>query len=117
MKEYFLKLGDKGTAGLFRPSSMDIMRSKGADTLTLVSEIPLFITKGAGEDIGPPDIAAEMWKAKIDEWRQSINQNMGEAQLNKEFIQSGIRPVPIIDQLKLQWNFIIAGLRCLATEI
>ena len=41
MSEYFIEQGDEETADLFRPSSMETMRSLGGDPLTLVSEMPL----------------------------------------------------------------------------
>ena len=52
MSEYFMAAGDPVTASLFRPSSMETVRSLGGDPLTLVSEMPLFITPGVGEVLG-----------------------------------------------------------------
>ena len=44
MRDHFLGLGDPDTAARFRPSSMETIRSLGGDPLTLVSEMPLFLT-------------------------------------------------------------------------
>ncbi len=52
MRKHFSQLGDNRTAALFRPSSMETVRALGGDPLTLVSEMPLFITPGVGEELG-----------------------------------------------------------------
>ena len=46
MRRHFLDLGDPETAARFRPSSMEAVRALGGDPLTLVTEMPLFITPG-----------------------------------------------------------------------
>ena len=65
-------INDPATAALFRPSSMEHVRALGGDPLTLVSEMPLFITPGVGDEIGPPDPKALEWKKKIDAWRTQL---------------------------------------------
>jgi hypothetical protein len=70
MREHFLALGDQETASRFRPSSMETARGLGGDSLTLVTEMPLFITPGVGEELGPPDPVAVEWKERIEGWRR-----------------------------------------------
>ena len=53
MRRHFLDLEDPETAARFRPSSMEAVRSLGGDPLTLVTEMPLFITPGVGAELGP----------------------------------------------------------------
>jgi hypothetical protein len=100
MTAHFRVIGDEETAALFRPSSMEYVRSLGGDTLTLVSEMPLFVTPGVGEAPGPPDTAAEEWKARIGSWamRGDVTRSEMEA--------AGLRPMPVRDQMALQWFFV-----------
>ena len=78
MAKHFLDLGDDGMASKFRPSSMEGIRKIstefGVDTLTLVSEMPLFIG------------------SKTDD-------------------ASALKPMPIMDQMALQWVFVASGIR------
>ena len=54
MIAHFEALGDAETAALFRPSSMEFVRSLGDDPLTLVSEMPLFLVpESSGEQRAP----------------------------------------------------------------
>lgn len=53
MAQHFRRLGDPATAALFRPSSMETVRSFGGDPLTLVSEMPLFL-EGTAEETPIP---------------------------------------------------------------
>ena len=62
MARHFLNLNDKKSAAKFRPSSMETIRSFYADSLTLVTEMPLFITPGVGNILGPPDPKDLFWK-------------------------------------------------------
>lgn len=56
MRDHFLAEGEPETAALFRPSSMELVRSLGGDPLTFVSEMPLFLTPAAGSTgSGAPD--------------------------------------------------------------
>ena len=110
MRKHFLDLGDKETAGLFRPSSMETIRSRGNDPLTLVTEMPLFITPGVGEQLGPPDPAATEWKRRIDSWRIQLQNEAGAADVAAEAAASGLRAMPVRDQMVLQWTLIAAGL-------
>jgi hypothetical protein len=127
MAEHFRGRGDEETARLFRPSSMETVRSLGGDPLTLVSEMPLFITPGVGEELGPPDPAAEEWKRRTEGWRRSLRdagrrgreheqqqheqeQGRGRERVRSEIEGSDLRPMPVRDQMALQWAFIVAGI-------
>ena len=69
------------------------------------------LAPGVGETIEPADSAAEAWKARIMEWKGRIERDpAGETAVRDEAAASGIRPVPIRDQLVLQWRFICAGI-------
>ena len=117
MREHFLGLGDEATAGRFRPSSMEAVRSLGGDTLTLVTEMPLFITPGVGETLGPPDPVAVRWKARIDGWRVELAAGRAvPAEVTREGARLGIRPMPVTDQMRLQWTLVEAGLEAVAAQ-
>ncbi len=115
MREHFLALEDEATAGRFRPSSMEAVRSLGGDTLTLVTEMPLFITPGVGVTLGPPDPAALRWKARIDGWKAALASGRASpAQVTREGARLGLRPMPAEHQMKLQWTLVEAGLETIA---
>ena len=110
MREHFIAAGDEETAALFRPSSMETIRSLGGDPLTLVSEMPLFITPGVGETLGPPDPVAEEWKSRIGGWSVELHRGRDPAEVEAEAASHGLKAMPIRDQMVLQWTFIAAGL-------
>jgi hypothetical protein len=109
MRQYFIDQSDPETADLFRPSSMEAIRSLGGDPLTLVSEMPLFVTPGVGDTLGPPDPVAEAWKARIDRWRSLLMEDDTDAVVLREAVESGLRPMPVRDQMRLQWALVAAG--------
>ncbi len=110
MRKHFLELGDEETASRFRPSSMETVRSLGGDPLTLVSEMPLFITPGVGEELGPPDPVLELWKERRVRWRAAAQSEERAAAVAREAQEAGLRAMPVKDQMILQWTFIVAGL-------
>ena len=110
MRSHFAALGDLDTAGRFRPSSMETIRSLGGDPLTLVSELPLFLTPGVGEDLGPPDPLAERWKERVSGWRTALLAEMDPDGIRREAVEKGLRAVPVPTQMDLQWELIRAGL-------
>ena len=96
---------------------MEAVRSLGGDTLTLVTEMPLFITPGVGETLGPPDPEAVRWKARIDGWRAELAAGRAApAEVTREGARLGIRPMPVTDQMKLQWTLVEAGLEAVAAR-
>jgi len=111
MRAHFLGLGDEATAARFRPSSMETIRSLGGDALTLVSEMPLFLTPGVGLVLGPPDPAAEAWRARIDGWRVQIAQGADAGAIRAQAQDAGLRPMPVRDQMTLQLTMLDAGMR------
>lgn len=110
MREHFERLHDPDIASKFRPSSMETIRALEGDPLTLVSEMPLFITPGVGEELGPPDPASQKWSERIAEWREQLDGGRPPQEIADAAAQAGLRPMPIRDQMILQWTFIIAGL-------
>jgi len=111
MRQHFLGLGDEETASRFRPSSMETTRCMGGDTLTLVSEMPLFITPGVGDTLGPPDPRAVEWRGRIAAWKEDLRNGREPATVTTEAAGLGLRPMPVPDQLRLQWTLICAGLQ------
>lgn len=111
MREHFEALGDPVTAARFRPSSMEAIRSLGGDPLTLVSEMPLFLTPGVGEEIGPPDPALEAWRERIETWRARLADGEEPKRVSTEAAAAGLEPMPIQDQMRLQWRLITAGIQ------
>jgi len=82
----------------------------------MVSEMPLFLLPGVGETLGPPDPVAVEWRERIERWRTSIERGAEPAAINAESRQAGLRPMPIRDQMTIQWTMIRAGLEA-ATNI
>jgi hypothetical protein len=118
MREHFLALDDPDTAARFRPSSMETMRSLGDDALTLVSEMPLFLTPGVGVDLGPPDPVATEWRERLTAWfARAAPAGPGVPldpavldEIRAEASEFGLRAMPVRDQMALQWALISAGL-------
>lgn len=134
MRAHFEALGDLDMAGRFRPSSMETIRSFGHDTLTLVSEMPLFITPGVGKTLGPPDPAALEWAERFAGWQAQVatppdtaaglttdaGSNTDAASntraasptdaVTSAALAAGLVAMPVRDQMALQWAFICAGL-------
>jgi hypothetical protein len=110
MRDHFLALGDKETAGKFRPSSMETIRALGGDPLTLVSEMPLFITPGVGESLGPPDPKAEEWKERIAGWNAELLAGASPTNVSKSATDADLVPMPAADQMRIQWMLIASGL-------
>ncbi len=110
MQRHFQTRGDSETAAKFRPNSMETVRALGGDPLTLVTEMPLFITPGVGERLGPPDPVAEEWKRTVDRWRAHVRGDGDPEVVRAEAREMGLRPMPVRDHMILQWTLITAGL-------
>ncbi|MDH3224940.1 MAG: M14 family zinc carboxypeptidase, partial [Gemmatimonadota bacterium] len=97
MRDHFLALRDQATASRFRPSSMEAVRSFSDDPLTLVTEMPLFITPGVGETLGPPDPRLEAWKQRIAGWLARVQRSDGDPEslnaVGAEAETEGLRPM------------------------
>ncbi|MCB9496594.1 MAG: hypothetical protein H6686_06885 [Fibrobacteria bacterium] len=63
MREHFQRRGDSRTAGLFRPSSMEFVRSLGGDPFTFVTEVPLFVLPDPGHPKWPDRLVG--WSALL----------------------------------------------------
>ncbi len=125
MRQHFLALGEPDTAARFRPSSMEVIRSLGGDPLTLVSEMPLFITPGVGIDLGPPDLQAEAWRERMEGWSLLLEEAKRGSdsdpdrlsrvadQVVAEAADAGLVPMPVSDQLRFQWHFVAQGLEAI----
>ncbi|MFQ5679001.1 MAG: M14 family zinc carboxypeptidase [Gemmatimonadota bacterium] len=122
MRRYFEERGEEETARRFRPSSMETIRGLGGDPLTLVSEMPLFLAPRVGETPGPPDPVAEVWRRRVEEWRELLrsapDRGQGESavQVRAAAREKGLRPMPAGDQMELQWTLIVAGLEQVLRE-
>jgi zinc carboxypeptidase len=103
MIAYFEERGDPETAARFRPSSMECVRSLGGDPLTLVSEMPLFLRPlAAGESGRPDDPRFTAWLGRLSA--------LPPEQVRAEAARSGVRGMPIRDQMRLQLAFLEAAL-------
>ena len=116
MREHFEALGDRETAARFRPSSMEAIRALGGDPLTLVSEMPLFLTPGVGDELGPPDPAAEAWRARITDWRSRLGAGTAPSAVSSEAEEMGMTAMPIGNQMTLQWRLVTAGIEQVEAE-
>ena len=114
MCAHFNALGDSDTAMRFRPSSMETIRSLGGDPLTLVSEMPLFLTPGVGESLGPPDPVLASWRTEIERWRSQLGRGRDPDLVTDEAHRQGLTPMPVLDQMNLQWTLVLAGLATVA---
>ncbi len=111
MRQHFIALGDENMAQRLRPSSMETIRGLGGDALTMVSEMPLFLLPGVGETLGPPDPVAVEWRKRIEKWRMTAREDAALATINAEAREMGLRPMPVRDQMMLQWTMVRAGLK------
>ena len=126
MRRHFLELGDPETAARFRPSSMEAVRALGGDPLTLVTEMPLFITPGVGAELGPPDPALMRWRERIVGWEARLRgASEGgdevaarvEAEVRGEAARAGMWAMPVEDQMRFQWAFIREGLGAVGARL
>jgi len=108
MREHFLAAGDPATAALFRPSSMESVRALGGDPLTLVSEVPLFRVPEDGDDAGA-------WRERLRERAAALRSGGADAgRVVGALEAAGLRPVPLVEQMRLVWAFVCAGLEAAA---
>ncbi len=112
MAAHFRRLGDLETAGKFRPSSMELARSLGGDPFTMVSEMPLFLLPSPGSpaalELGLPAAGAIG-----SELRPRLARLLAEAEpasRGGRIERFGIRPMPLLDQMRLQLAFLEAAI-------
>ena len=106
MKEYYINLRDPETAAKFRPSSMETIRKISGNTLTLVPAIPLFLVPDSDAGDNQSGFSARKWKEQFEIWRRDGNAERIEHQAR----QMDVRPMPILDQMKLLLTFMTAGI-------
>lgn len=113
MQEHFLSRGDEETASRFRPSSMEAVRSLGGDVLTVVPEMPLFLVEGrASRGAGPvgPGWKRE-WRERLESWALALRSGrIDDAAVRDEARTLELRPMPVADQMALQWTLIRAAM-------
>lgn len=112
MKQYFLERNDPGMAARFRPSSMESIRSLDGDCLTLVTEMPMFvIPREHPDDLSWPNPDWEDWRAQFGIWKIQLERGTkSEEEVRKQAEEKGLRPMPVADQMRLQWVYLCAGL-------
>lgn len=99
MIRWFEERGDFETAAKFRPSSMEHVRSLGGDPFTMVSEMPLFLRPlEEGETGRPTDPHLRAFLGRL------AGKTPGEVRAEAE--KSGVRGMPLRDQMRLQLAFL-----------
>lgn len=109
MRKHFLERDDEETADLFRPSSMEFVRSlsleRGGDPLTLVSEMPLFLLPPeefqADDPVRPP---------AVRRLKERVTSSPTEEALRTTARDLGFHPMPLRDQMRFQLLFLDAAL-------
>jgi hypothetical protein len=99
MVRWFEERNDPEMAAKFRPSSMEYVRSLGGDPFTMVSEMPLFLRPLEEGETGRPD---------DPRFRAFLERIAGESPeaVQAEMETSGVRGMPIRDQMRLQLAFL-----------
>jgi len=118
MARFFIDQGEASTASLFRPSSMEFVRSLGGDALTLVSEMPLFLLPAEMPDLpdAPPLPVGTQGRLDFLAWGHRIKTTEGADGLRAVAERFGIRPMPLRDQMRLQLAFLNEGLAAASAE-
>ncbi len=99
MIRWFEERGDLETAARFRPSSMEHVRSLGGDPFTMVSEMPLFLRPlEEGETGRPGDPHLRAFLGRIAGKPPEVARAEAE--------RSGVRGMPVRDQMRLQLAFL-----------
>ncbi len=106
MIAFFEERGDFATAAKFRPSSMEHVRSLGGDPFTMVSEMPLFLRTLEEGETGRPD--DPRFRAFLDRIAAKPPE-----EVRAEAGRSGVRGMPIRDQMRLQLAFLDEALAAL----
>ena len=115
MRAYFMEQNDPEMAEKFFPSSMETIRSLGGDPLTIVSEMPLFILPDLPPMLDWPHPVWEEWHTKLQDWKSRLrNKHDTDDKICSEIKTSGINPMPVNDQMRLQWRFITAAVKQIA---
>ncbi len=108
MRDFFRGHGDEATAALFRPSSMEFVRTLGGDPFTFVSEMPLFLLAPDHRLPEPPK--GPEARLRFHQWVGQLVERHGREGARLEAERLGLRPMPIRDQMRLQLAFLEEGL-------
>ena len=112
MKSHFIGLNDTVMAKKFHPSSMESIRSLGGNCLTLVSEMPLFLFPRKERELEWPDSYLMEWGDQFAVWKLGVlSGNLDESSLMAEMKDKNVFSMPWEDQLRLQWQLIVSGLK------
>jgi hypothetical protein len=109
MRAYFEERGDRDMAARFQRSSMEAIRDFGDSPLTLVSEIPLFITPKIPLDDIPRRDALPL-RQEMMQWSADLAGGRDPDLVSSEAQRAGLNGFPIGDQMTLQLAFIEAGI-------
>jgi len=111
MRHHFEERGEFEMAGRFRPSSMEYARSLGDDPLTLVTEMPLFLTNSLPDGpIGCTDLDSVRRRLQAEAAR-------GEASFEAAAREFEITAMPLGDQMRLQLLFLDEALQSVRTRV
>ncbi|MEF8815872.1 MAG: M14 family zinc carboxypeptidase [Salinibacter sp.] len=110
MRTYFRAQGDSAMAERFHDSSMEFVASLGGDPLSLVTELPLFLMRGAGDDGHRPTQYLDLRKRLPDVKARLARGEDVEALL----APFDLRPVPLDTAMHLQFRALELGLRAVA---
>lgn len=117
MVQYFLDLDDSETAGKFRPSSMEFVRSLGGDPLTFVSEMPLFLLEARAKSQTAPDFRpGTEGMRQIHTWIREQITKLGPSEARSRVVSAGVRAMPIRDQMRLQLAFLSESLEAASRD-
>jgi hypothetical protein len=107
MVRWFEDRDDPATAAKFRPSSMEYVRSLGGDPFTMVSEMPLFLRPLEPGETGRPD------DPRFLAFLSRASSGSPE-EVRAEMERSGVRGMPIRDQMRLQLELLNEALAAVA---
>ena len=112
MQAFFLERNDPKTAGLFHPSSMESIRSLHSGCLTLVSEMPFSLIPNESRSMDWPNPDYEKWQRLMGGWKMELlSGKKREEEVLQEANHLGLRPMPVADQMRLQWELVKSGVR------
>ncbi len=116
MASWFIERGDAEMASRFHLSSMEFVRELGGDPLTLVSEMPLFLMPQEIEGVdAPPLPTGTEGRLAFFAWAARRRSALTPGQFRAAAEAFGIRPMPLADQMRLQLEFLNAGLAAVET--
>jgi hypothetical protein len=118
MRRHFLERNEPETAGLFRPSSMELARSFGGDPLTIVSEMPLFLVphESLDREEAPPMPLDPERRKRFSLWVEKTRRAGGWAAVDTRAERMGIHPMARRDQMRLQLAFLDEAMEAASTH-